>query len=67
VIVGDFNGDGFDDLAATGGQQWSGGPEWTTVPVAMSVGDGTFTATNYSSTLQTYTEQAGVIAASSWK
>jgi len=39
-VVGDFNGDGRDDIALTGGQNW------LSVPVAFSVGDGTFTVTN---------------------
>jgi hypothetical protein len=40
MLAGDFNGDGRDDLLLTGG------PGWTTMPVAFSQGDGTFTTTN---------------------
>ncbi|MBG6135841.1 FG-GAP-like repeat-containing protein [Longispora fulva] len=39
-VTGDFNGDGRTDFALTGG------PSWSTLPVAMSKGDGTFTVTN---------------------
>ena len=67
VIVGDFNGDGYDDLVATGGFQWSGGPPWTTLPVAFSNGDGTFTTTNSSTTFQAYTQAGRGTAMSSWK
>jgi hypothetical protein len=42
-VPGDFNGDGRDDLALVGGAGW------TTVPVAFSNGDGTFTVTNHAS------------------
>ncbi|MEO8549566.1 MAG: VCBS repeat-containing protein [Kofleriaceae bacterium] len=41
-LVGDFNKDGFDDIALVGGAGW------TTVPVAFSYGDGGFLVTNYS-------------------
>jgi hypothetical protein len=40
MVAGDFNGDGKTDLAI------SGGPGWTTIPVAFSGGDGTFSVTN---------------------
>ena len=40
MLSGDFNGDGLDDILATGG------PGWTTLPIAFSQGDGTFTVTN---------------------
>ncbi|WP_405060163.1 VCBS repeat-containing protein [Kribbella sp. NBC_01505] len=40
VTAGDFNNDGRTDLALTGAAGW------TTVPVAMSNGDGTFTVHN---------------------
>lgn len=40
IIPGDFNGDGFTDLALTGGSGW------TTIPVAMNAGSGNFTVTN---------------------
>lgn len=43
AVAGDFNGDLKTDLALTGG------PGWTTVPAALSNGDGTFTVTNNSS------------------
>lgn len=39
-LVGDFNNDGKDDIALTGGAGW------TSIPVAASVGDGSFTVTN---------------------
>ena len=42
VVTGDFNGDGKTDIALVGGQGW------TTIPVALSNGDGTFTVTNQS-------------------
>jgi hypothetical protein len=41
--VGDFNGDGKDDIVLTGAGYF------TTIPVAFSNGDGTFTITNTSS------------------
>jgi hypothetical protein len=40
ALAGDFNGDGFTDVALTGG----GG--WTSIPVAFSIGGGAFTVTN---------------------
>jgi hypothetical protein len=40
VVSGDFNGDGFGDLAAVGGSGW------TTVPVAFGNGTGGFTVTD---------------------
>ena len=40
VVAGDFNHDGRTDLALFGGQGW------TTIPVAFSNGDGSFTVTN---------------------
>jgi hypothetical protein len=55
-VTGDFNGDGFADVALTGGVGWR------TVPVAFSNGDGTFRGTNTltSSTLfATVAAQAG--------
>jgi hypothetical protein len=43
VLVGDFNGDKRSDIALIGGDpNW-----WSTVPVAFSNGDGTFTVTNF--------------------
>jgi len=39
-VVGDFDGDGRDDIALTGPSGWN------TVPVAFSNGDGSFTVTN---------------------
>ncbi|WP_435280102.1 FG-GAP repeat domain-containing protein [Streptomyces sp. 1222.5] len=41
VVVGDFNGDGKDDLAAVGD------PQWADVQVALSDGTGKFTAKSY--------------------
>ncbi len=40
VYAGDFNNDGYDDLAMTGPYGWS------SLPVAFSNGDGTFNVTN---------------------
>jgi hypothetical protein len=40
VVPGDFNKDGFGDIALTGG------PGWTTIPVAHSYGNGQFLVTN---------------------
>jgi hypothetical protein len=41
LVAGDFDGDGKDDLAL------SGGARWATVPVAFSNGNGTFRVTNH--------------------
>ncbi len=43
TLVGDFDADGRDDIALYGNTGW------TTVPIAFSRGDGTFTATNFGS------------------
>lgn len=43
VVVGDFNGDGSDDLAAYGGAGWA------SLPVAFSNGNGSFNVTNSTS------------------
>jgi hypothetical protein len=40
VVPGDFNGDGLSDIALTGPSAW------TTLPVALSNGDGTFVVSN---------------------
>jgi FG-GAP-like repeat len=40
VLTGDFDGDGFTDIALTGA------PNWNTIPIAFSNGDGTFHVTN---------------------
>lgn len=40
VVVGDFNADGRDDLAAYGGAGWA------SLPIAFSNGNGSFTVTN---------------------
>lgn len=42
AVVGDFDGDGRDDIALYGG------PGWTTIPMAFSLGDGSFRITNLS-------------------
>jgi FG-GAP-like repeat/Gametolysin peptidase M11 len=39
ALTGDFNHDGKTDIALTGG------PDWTTVPLALSVGNGTWVVT----------------------
>ncbi len=41
-MIGDFDRDGFADIALTGG------PGWTTLPVAYSLGDGRFNWANHS-------------------
>jgi hypothetical protein len=43
VVVGDFDGDGRDDVALTGPVGWG------TIPIAFSNGDGTFDVTNLGS------------------
>jgi hypothetical protein len=56
-VTGDFDGDGRDDVALTGGAGW------TTVPVAFSNGDGSFRVTNFSiSNFATYAAQSGARA-----
>ena len=45
AVAGDFNGDGYGDIALTGGRTPSGAP-WGSVPVAFSNGNGTFRVTN---------------------
>ncbi|MDB4927793.1 MAG: hypothetical protein JWM10_277 [Myxococcaceae bacterium] len=40
AVAGDFDRDGLTDIALTGG------PGWNTLPVAFSLGDGTFRVTN---------------------
>jgi hypothetical protein len=40
-VAGDFNGDGKEDIALSGG-----GPGWNSIPVAFSNGDGSFNVTN---------------------
>jgi hypothetical protein len=40
ILVGDFNGNGLDDIALTGGSHWK------TIPVAFSKGNGSFDVTN---------------------
>ena len=40
AVAGDFNGDGRADIALVGGEGW------TTIPVAFSQGDGTFSVSN---------------------
>jgi len=58
AVAGDFDGDGRDDLALAGGNGWG------TVPVAFSVGDGTFNVTNYGlADFPTWATQAWVVLA----
>ena len=47
AVVGDFDGGGKSDIALVGG------PGWTTIPVAFSVGDGMFKVTNKTPFTQT--------------
>jgi hypothetical protein len=59
VLSGDVNKDGRADLMLTGG------PGWTTVPVAFSRGNGTFRVTNQAvSDLPTWAQAPGVRAVS---
>ena len=44
VVAGDFNGDTLTDIALLGGSKG-----WSTIPIAFSNGDGSFTVTNQSS------------------
>jgi hypothetical protein len=44
LLTGDFNNDGRTDLALIGD------PNWNSVPIAFSNGNGTFTITNSTST-----------------
>jgi hypothetical protein len=44
-VAGDFNGDGLDDIALTGGKKPDGSP-WTSIPVAFSAFPSGFSATN---------------------
>jgi hypothetical protein len=67
VVVGDYNGDGLDDLAATGGEQYYLGPQWGTLPVALSNGDATFNSYNPSTSFQSYTQLNSAYVLSSWK
>jgi hypothetical protein len=46
AVAGDFNGDGYGDVALSGGKIPSSGAPWTTVPVAFGNGNGTFRVTN---------------------
>ena len=52
VVAGDLNRDGRDDLVV------SGGPGWTTIPVAFSNGDGSFYTTNYANASLAVSAQA---------
>jgi hypothetical protein len=54
VVVGDFDGDGLDDLLATGPASQN------YVVLAFSNGDGTFTTTSWSSNFNAYASQPGV-------
>jgi len=57
-VAGDFNADGWGDIALTGGS--SNGVPWNTLPVAFSNGDGSFSVTNAAiSNFQTYATQLG--------
>jgi hypothetical protein len=66
LVVGDFDGDGLDDIAATGGTQPNGQP-WNTLPVARSNGDGTFTVTNFSTDFQVFSSTPRVQVMSAWQ
>lgn len=54
-LTGDFNGDGRTDIALVGD------PSWTSIPVAFSVGDGSFRFSN--APLPTFTVNFGALAA----
>lgn len=56
-FVGDFDGDGKDDVALTGVASW------TTIPVAFSNGNGTFTVTNESPYPMTFNNVSTTCAA----
>ncbi|HEY2510967.1 MAG TPA: VCBS repeat-containing protein [Polyangiaceae bacterium] len=57
-VTGDFDGDGKADIAL------AGGPWWNTVPVAFSLGNGSFRVTNFAITnFATYAAQGGAFAA----
>jgi hypothetical protein len=53
VVTGDFNGDGYEDIAAAG-VNW-----WQTIPVAYSIGKYSFFYANNSSDFNTYASQPG--------
>ena len=55
IVAGDFNGDGFTDLLATGAPAWNG-----MVIVAVSLGNGTFNVQEWSSDFNMYSVQPGV-------
>ena len=46
ALVGDFDGDGRNDVALIGGSIPTTGKRWNTIPIAFSNGDGTFRVTN---------------------
>ena len=53
-VEGDFNRDGFGDIALVGGSGWS------TIPIAFSYGDGTFLVTNEAVTdVPAWAQQSG--------
>jgi hypothetical protein len=57
AVAGDFNRDGFVDIALVGGSGWR------TIPVAFSDGEGTFTVTNFTHpTFAAFAAQSGVRA-----
>jgi hypothetical protein len=55
VVAGDFNGDGFTDLLATGAPGWNG-----FVVVALSQGNGVFSVSRWWSDFNIYSSQPGV-------
>lgn len=52
AIVGDFNRDGYADIALTGG------PGWFTIPCALSKGDGSFLVHNDDTNLRPFGERS---------
>jgi hypothetical protein len=68
AVAGDFNGDGRGDLALTGGESpvddSFGSTPWTTIPVAFSNGNGTFSVSNFTTpSFPLYATQATAVVA----
>lgn len=71
IVIGDFDGNGLDDVAGTGGYEYLYGPAWTTIPIAFNTSNGarngSFWVSNQSSTFQTWSQQSSAQVESSWK